>query len=343
MTSFLQDIRYAMRQLRKAPGFTLTAVLTLAIGIGALTTVATWTNAVLFNPWPQVKDARRLRFIDATVLGGEGYSVHLDQMQFVRQHAHAFSDTALFSFGTLDLNRPDAQPIAINAGTVSSNYFQLLGLRPQVGGFFQPNADDRAYGAHDEIVLSDALWRDRFGAETNIIGRTISVNRHTFTVIGVAPKGFAGIFGGLAEAAWVPLSALRDLPADAPPDPLVHYGLQAVVRLRPAVADAAAAAELHTLARTFASEQKENRYNGWDLNLRDSSHFERGLFYTIGAQLPILLGASGLLMVLVCINIASLLGQHAARRRREVAIRTALGAMPTRIASQVFVETGVLA
>ena len=343
MTSFLQDIRYAMRQLRKAPGFALTAVLTLAVGIGALTTVATWTNAVLFNPWPQVNDARSLRFIDATVLGGEGYSVHLNQMQFVSQHAHSFSDTALFSFGTLDLNRPDSQPIAVNAGTVSSNYFQLLGLRPQIGGFFQPNADDRAYGAHDEIVLSDALWRDRFGAQTNIIGRTIAVNRHTFTVTGVAPKGFSGIFGGLAEAAWVPLSALRDLSADAPPDPLVHYGLQAVVRMRPGVPDAAAAAELHTLARTFSSEQKESRYNGWDLNLRDSSHFERGLFYTIGAQLPILLGASGLLMVLVCINIASLLGQHAARRRREVAIRTALGAKPTRIASQVFVETGILA
>jgi len=343
MIAFVNDIRFALRQLRKSPGFTLTAVLTLALGIGALTTVATWTNAVLFNPWPQVNSARNLRFISATVLGSNGYSVHYDQHQFVRRQAHSFSDAAVFSLGTLNLNRPGAQPLAIDAGTVSSNYFHMLGVKPQLGQFFQANADDRAYSAHDELVLSDALWRDRFGADPNVIGRTVSINLHTFTIIGVAPAGFAGIFGGLAESAWVPLSALRDLSADAPPDPLVHYGLQEVVRLRPGVTDATAAAELHTLAHIFASNQKEARYNGWDLNLADSAHFQRGLFYTVGAQLPVLLGASGLLMVLVCINIASLLGQHAARRRREVAIRTALGARPARIASQILAETGLLA
>jgi predicted permease len=343
MIAFVNDIRFALRQLRKSPGFTLTAVLTLALGIGALTTVATWTNAVLFNPWPQVNSARNLRFISATVLGSNGYSVHYDQHQFVRRQAHSFSDAAVLSLGTLNLNRPGAQPLAIDAGTVSSNYFHMLGVKPQLGQFFQANADDRAYSAHDELVLSDALWRDRFGADPNVIGRTVSINLHTFTIIGVAPAGFAGIFGGLAESAWVPLSALRDLSADAPPDPLLHYGFQEVVRLRPGVTDATAAAELHTLAHIFASNQKEARYNGWDLNLADSAHFQRGLFYTVGAQLPVLLGASGLLMVLVCINIASLLGQHAARRRREVAIRTALGARPARIASQILAETGLLA
>ena len=343
MIAFVNDIRFALRQLRKSPGFTLTAVLTLALGIGALTTVATWTNAVLFNPWPQVNSARNLRFISATVLGSNGYSVHYDQHQFVRRQAHSFSDAAVFSLGTLNLNRPGAQPLAIDAGTVSSNYFHMLGVKPQLGQFFQANADDRAYSAHDELVLSDVLWRDRFGADPNVVGRTVSINLHTFTIIGVAPAGFAGIFGGLAESAWVPLSALSDLSADAPPDPLVHYGLQEVVRLRPGVTDATAAAELHTLAHIFASNQKEARYNGWDLNLAASAHFQRGLFYTVGAQLPVLLGASGLLMVLVCINIASLLGQHAARRRREVAIRTALGARPARIASQILAETGLLA
>ena len=343
MNAFFHDMRFALRQLRKSPGFTFTAVLTLALGIGALTTVATWTNAVLFNPWPQVDSARNLRFISATVLGSNGYSVHYDQHQFVRSHAHSFSDAAAFTLTTLNLNRPGVQPQAINGGVVSANYFHLLGVKPQVGQFFQANADDRAYGAQDEVVLSDALWRDRFEADRSVIGRTVSINLHTFTVIGVAPSGFAGIFGGLAEAAWVPLSSLRDLSADAPSDPLLHYGLQEVVRLRPGVSDAAAAAELHTLAYVFTTGQKDSRYNGWDLNLGDSAHFERGLFYTVGEQLPVLLGASGLLMILVCINIASLLGQNAARRRREIAIRTALGAKPVRIASQILAETGLLA
>jgi predicted permease len=340
---FGQDLRYAVRQLRMTPGFTLTAVLTLALGIGGLTTVATWTNAVLFNPWPQVRDARSLRFISATVLGSNGYSVHYDQLQFIRKQSRSFIEAAAFEFTTLNLALPNTQPQAINGGIVSANYFQLLGVKPEIGTFFQPNANDRAYGSMDAIVLSDGLWRDRFNADPSVAGRVISINKHAFTVTGVAPSGFAGIYGGLAEEAWVPLSAGRDLSTVALPDPLVNQGLQVVVRMRPGVSDKSAEAELHTLARSFALAQHNDQYNSWDLNLNDSSHFQRGFFGVIGEQLPVLLGASCLLMLLICINIASLLGQHAARRRREIAIRTALGARPGRIARQVFIETGLLA
>jgi predicted permease len=344
MNHLIQDLRYAMRQLRRAPGFTLAAVLTLALGIGSLTTVATWTNAVLFNPWPQVNDARSLRFVSATVLGGGGYSVHYDQLQFLRKQEHSFSEAAGFDTDTLNLDLPGAQSQAIEAGIVSANYFHLLGVKPKAGQFFQADGDDRAFGAHDEIVLSDGLWRERFGADPNVIGRVVSINRHPFAIIGVAPAGFWGIYGGLAEAAWVPLSSLRDLSPDAPPDPLLRHGLMAAVRLRPAgVSDRTATAELHTIARNYIAEQHSSGNNGWDLNLGDSAHFQRGLFYSIGEQLPMLLGASALLMVLVMMNIASLLGQRAAKRRREVAIRTALGADSGRIAVQVLVETGLLA
>ncbi|HTM16901.1 MAG TPA: ABC transporter permease [Terracidiphilus sp.] len=340
---FGQDLRYAVRQLRMSPGFTLTAVLTLALGIGGLTTVATWTNAVLFNPWPQVRDARSLRFISATVLGSNGYSVHYDQLQFIRQQSRSFSEAAAFEFTTLNLALPNTQPQAINGGIVSANYFQLLGVKPEIGTFFAPNANDRAYGSMNAIVLSDGLWRDRFNADPSVAGRVVSINKHSFTIVGVAPRDFAGIYGGLAEEAWVPLSAGRDLSTVALPDPLVNEGLQVVVRMRPGVTDKSAEAELHALARSFALAQKNDQYNSWDLNLDDSSHFQRGFFGVIGEQLPVLVGASCLLMLLVCINIASLLGQHAARRRREVAIRTALGARPGRIARQVLIETGLLA
>lgn len=343
----LNDLRYAVRQLRRSPGFALTAVFTLALGIGALTTVATWTNAVLFNPWPHVVAPRSLRFIDATVLGGNGYSVQYDVLQFLRRQDRSFRNAAAFDMTTLTLARPggrgEAQPEAIHAGVVSSNYFQLLELKPESGRFFQADANDRAFGANDEIVLSDGLWRDRFNANPSIVGQTVSINRHAFTVIGIAPPEFAGIYGGLAEAAWVPLSSLRDLSADAPADPLLHLGLQVVVRLPHGVGNRAAAAELHTAARAFASQQPSGRYNGWGLNLRDSTHFQRGLMGMVAEQLPILFGASALLMILVCVNIASLLAQHAARRRREIAIRTSLGAQPATIARQVLVETGILA
>jgi predicted permease len=337
-----KDLRFALRQLRKAPGFTLTAVLTLALGIGALATVATWTNAVLYNPWPHVAAPRQLHFIDASVLGGEGYSVHYDAYKYLHDSGRSWSNSIAFSLDFVNLSDPGAQPRALAAGTVSSGYFQFLGLTPEAGRFFNPATNDRVYGANDEVVLSDALWRDRFQASPAIIGRAISINRHPFTVIGVAPRGFAGIFGGLAESAWLPLSSLRNLSADAPPDPLQHYGLQVSVRLRPGVSEPTAAAEVHTLARAFAAQHPGNLAH-WDLNLRDAAHFEKGLFGMVGMMLPILGGASVLLMILVCINIASLLGQHAARRRREVAIRTALGAHPSRIAAQVLVETGLLA
>ncbi|QNI33571.1 ABC transporter permease [Alloacidobacterium dinghuense] len=206
MENLLHDIRYALRQLRKSPGFTLTAALTLALGIAALTTVVTWTNAVLFNPWPQVSDVRSLRFIDATVLGNQGYSVHYDQLQYLRRSSQSFGEAAAFSLTNVNLNSENAQPQVINAGTVSSNYFHLLGVKPELGRFFQPDANDRAYGAQDEVVLSDALWRSRFDADPGLVGRTISVNQHLFTVVGIAPSGFLGIFGGIAEAAWLPLS-----------------------------------------------------------------------------------------------------------------------------------------
>jgi predicted permease len=343
MNTLLNDIRYALRQLSRSPGFAVTAVLTLALGIGALTTVATWTNAILYNPWPTVSAPRNIRFIDATVLGSEGYSVHYDQSRFLRAQGRSFSDELVLSLTTVSFAADNQQPQAIAAGTVSSNYFQFLGIRPEIGRFFEPVDDERAYGAHDEVVLSDGMWRESFAANPGVIGRTVQINHHAFNVIGVAPAGFAGIYGGLAEAAWVPLSAVRDLSADPPPDPLLHYGLQEAVRLRPGISDQTAAAELHTLARSFALQQHSDKYNGWDLNLRDAAHFERGLFGTIGEQIPVLFGASVLLMLLVCINIASLLGQHAAQRRREVAIRTALGATPGRIAAQVMAETGILA
>ena len=338
------DISIALRQMRKSPGFTLTVILTLALGIGALATVATWINAVLYNPWPAVADSGSVRFIDATVLGNEGYSVRYNAVRFVGDQNHSFSNSLAFAMDTVNLNQPGSGPRSMEIGTVSSNYFQFLGLKPQLGRFFDATANDRAYGSQDAIVLSDLAWRQLFNSDPQVVGRGVSLNRHIFTVIGVGPKGFSGIFGGVAEMLWVPLSALKGLSSDPAPDPLVGYGLQMAVRLRRGVSDAAAAAELHTLARRFAATQANNtRYARWDLNLRDSAHFERGLFGVVEQVLPVLLAASVLLMVLVSINIASLLGQYAARRRREVAIRTALGATPGRMAAQIFTQTALLA
>jgi predicted permease len=341
----IQDLRYAMRQLRRAPGFTLAAVLTLALGIASLTTVFTWIKAVLFNPYPHVRDPRSLRFVDATVRGSQGYSVQYDVLRYLRERESSLQNPAGFMLTLLDLASPGAPPEALSAGLVSSNYFEMLGLRPQLGQFFAPGSDDRVYGSHDEVVLSDREWRVRFNADPLVVGQAISINRHPFTIIGVAPRDFSGIFGGVGEMLWVPLSASRSLQPDPGADPVKTQPLMIGGRMRPGVSSASAAAELHTLAQAYAREQEAigSNMGGWDLNLRDSAHFERGLFGTIGENMPILLGAAVLLLILVCINTASLLGQRAARRRREIAIRTSLGATSRRIASQLFTEALLLA
>jgi len=150
---FFQDLRYALRQLRRAPGVAFAVIFTLALGIGALTTVATWTNAVLFNPWPHVQKPTELRFVSATVLGSTGYSVNYRQFSFLRDQGRSFSDAAAFDLKQLSLSAEGGEARAIWGDSVSSSYFRVLGLQPQLGRFFDPNASDRAFGQHDDITV----------------------------------------------------------------------------------------------------------------------------------------------------------------------------------------------
>jgi predicted permease len=337
----VQDIRYALRQLRKSPGFSLVVILTLAAGIGAVTTVMTWANAVLFNPWPQVRDPQQLRFVSAQVNGGGGYSQHYDHYEYLQQHARSFSALTAHEMMPIDLAGSGAPPERYWSGLVAANYFDMLGVQPILGRAFTPH-QDRAYGSAPEMVISYALWHTRYHGDPSIVGKTIQVNRHPLTVVGVAPPDFVGIYGGLAQSLWVPFSEMTELAAGMK-DPLAgKFGLQIAVRLRPGVTGAQAAAELHGLARQFAQQQSASYYKQWDLLLNDSAHMPRGIYGELGEQMPFQAGAAILLLVLVCANIAGLLIQRSTRRAREVAIRTALGASARRLIRQMLVETGVL-
>lgn len=338
----LQDLRYSLRQLRKSAGFTLVVILTLAVGIGAVTTVVTWANAVMFNPWPQVRDARQLRFVSAVTSNGSGYSQHYNQLEYLRQNGRGFSDLTANEMAAFDLSGSGAIPERYWGGIVASNYFRFLGVQPVLGRGFTPQ-DDRAYGSAPEVVIGYDLWHSRFHGDPSIVGRTIQVNRHPLTVVGIAPKGFAGIYGGLAQSMWVPLSELSEMIGRQ--DPLIagNFGLQIAVRLRPGVSDKQAAAELHTLAQQFAKQQNSTYYNQWDLLLNDSAHMSRGIYGDIGDQMPFQAGAAVLLMILICANVAGLLIQRSTRRAREVAIRTALGATARQLIRQLLIETALLA
>jgi predicted permease len=337
-----QDLQYSLRQLRKSPGLSLVVIVTLAAGIGAMTTVMTWANAVMFNPWPQVRDAQQLRFLSAQVQAGGGYSQHYEHYEYLRQNAHSFAALSAHEFMPVDLAGSGAAPERYWSGMVAANYFDFLGVQPVLGRGFTPH-QDRAYGSAPEVVISYSLWHSRFHGDPAILGKTIAVNRHPLTVVGIAPQGFVGIYGGLAQSLWIPLSELPQLTA-ADPDPLGagHFGLQIAVRLRPGVSDSQAAAELHTLAQQFAQQQQGTYYRRWDLLLTDSAHMNRGFYGALGEGMPFQAGAAVLLLVLICANIAGLLVQRSTRRAREIAIRTAMGATAKRLVRQLLVETALL-
>ncbi|HVP56072.1 MAG TPA: ABC transporter permease [Candidatus Eisenbacteria bacterium] len=339
----LQDLRYALRQLKKNPGFAAVAVLTLALGIAAITTVFTWANAVLFNPWPQISQATQIRALDAGIHGDRGYTLHYIQLQYLRQHHQGFSELTAHEMIPVDLSGGDSRPQRYWSGIVASNYFQFLGVRPYLGRFFTPH-DDRAYGSAPEVVLSYDLWRSRFQSDPGIVGRTITVNRQPLTVIGVAPEHFTGIYGGLAQSLWMPFSELQVL-SSGKPDPLMQgkFGMEIVARLRPGTSDDQAAAELHSLAHQFATEQNSSYYNQWDMFMSDPAHMQRGFFGTLAQIVPLLLGAAVLLLLLVYTNVGVLLVQRSSRRVREMAIRSSLGASRTRLVRQLVTETAVIA
>jgi putative ABC transport system permease protein len=343
MQTILHEFRYALRQLRRSPGFALVAVLTLALGIAAVTTVFTWANAILFDPWPQVRDTHQLRFFAARIDAGGGYSLNYEEYQYLRDHSRSFQQFTAHELVAVDLADPGARPERYWTGLIASNYFEILGVKPQLGRLFVPG-DDRAYGSAPEVVLSDALWRSRYHADPAIVGQTIQVNRHPLTVVGIAPQGFAGIYGGMEQLLWVPLSTLPELFAGAP-DPLLkgHFGLQVAGRLNPGVTDQQAAAEVHGLAHQFAAQHNTTYYNGWDLNFDNSAHMSRGIYGDIAEQMPLQFCAAALQLLLVCVNVAGLLIQRGSRRAREIAIRTSLGATRGRLLRQMLVETTVLA
>ncbi len=339
----IQDLRFALRQLKKNPGFATIAVLTLALGIGAVTTVFTWANAVLFNPWPQVRHANEIRTLDAGIHGDRGYTLHYNQLLYLREQHRGFAEATAHEMFPVDLASAGARPERNWAGIVASNYFQMLGVSPALGHTFAIH-DDRAYGSAPEVVISYDLWRTRFNGDPGIVGRTISVNRHPLTVIGVTPENFVGIYGGMAQSLWVPFSELSVL-TDGKSDPLMAggFGLEVAARLRPGVTDEQASAELHTVARRFAAQQNSSFFADWDLFLSDAGHMSRGVFGDVSAMVPILLGAAGLLLALVCTNVAVLLIQRSSRRARELAIRSSLGASRRRILRQLLTETAVIA
>lgn len=336
----LSDLRYAFRALRRNPGFTAIAVLTLALGIGANTTVFSWMEGLVLNPFPAVRDPSRLVTVKVVTNNGPSGSMSYPAFAALRAGTRTLDGLAAYQFYQFGLQdrATDGPTEPVWGVFASEDYFSVLGVSPILGRTFV--ASDTVSGAPPVVVLGNALWRHRFAGDPGIVGRVVRINGHDATVVGVAPPSFAGSFAGFEFELWVPLSTYDQL-GDYAGKLKTPYSWWLTVfgRVKPGVSLAQARADLDVVGRQVAREYPDMGAKSATALPFDGGGARAMLAPTFTA----LLGVTALVLLIVCATLANLLLARAAARRRELGVRAALGARRSRITRQLFVECLALA
>ncbi|HEX4019881.1 MAG TPA: ABC transporter permease [Acidobacteriaceae bacterium] len=347
MLSFLHDLRFALRQLRRAPAFALIAILTLALGIGVNTAIFSVVNGLLFSSL-HVRDQSRLTILAFQQKGNSWQStLSLPEYHELRdQEKNVFSDLAADQFGLDGLSMQGSKPDRAFTDYVSGNYFQMQGVQPLLGRFFRPSEGETP-GADPVMVLSYAYWQQHFAGDPHIIGRQVSLDGHPLTIIGVAPGNYHGLVPVLAVQAYLPLAMI--VPIENAPladwSERIHRNMHLYGRLQSGVTPQQANAALAVLARHFATEhprtEKDTELRTFPLYMGRTGQLDTE--NTIGMASALFLGLAGLVLLLACMNVANLLLVRASVREREMVIRSALGAQRSRLIRQMLTESILLA
>lgn len=337
---FRRDLVFAFRMLRRIPGFSLIAVFSLALGIGANAVVFSIVNLFLLQPLP-IQDPSRVVFLEAGQKGNFGSSMSYGDYLDVRDRNQTLSGMAAYRMAPVDIETPSGARRAWSL-LASGSYFDMLGIRPALGRFFHQEEDVKI-GASPLAVLSYACWQSRFAGDSRIIGATIRINRHPFTVVGVAPPEFHGTELFFWPDVWVPITMEPQIESGNPWINERSSGNAWVIgRLKPGVTPAQATANLNAIAveiaRAYPATDEGLQFKLAQPGMAGDLGRSPVRAFSLGIQV-----LAALVLLAACINLASLVLARASDRRREIAIRLSIGASRGRVVRQLLTESVFLA
>ncbi len=342
MNSFWQDVRYSLRMIAKAPGYAAIAVLTLALGIGANTTIFSWINSTLLNPIPGLASPNEVVALSLGRGTDNPFPFTYPDFESMRDGQQSFAGITAANIAPMSLTGK-GKPERVWGMVASANYFDLLGVRPILGRGFLPEEDTKPGGA-PVAVISYRLWQTHFGANPDVVGQTLEINQHSYTIVGVTPAVFQGSQTGLRSEIWIPIMMEEQL---MPQGDLIHdhhyFWLTALGRLKPGVRPEQAQEEMTLRLKREAKNYPEEHKGHDSVSVYPLWRNPFGANQFLSTLLPMLMTIAGLVLLLACANVANLMLVRSVARRREIAIRLSLGANRWRLVRQLLVESLILA